>query len=89
MAHYPEYNETQLKGMPGMHGEKFTANIPGYRAGEERINRTNNRLSIGPHEALNQKYLMDDRLKVLFTYGWAVGYNNMVKLKKWCGFGQD
>ena len=81
MAHYPEYNETQLKGMPGMHGEKFTANIPGYRAGEERINRTNNRLSIGPHEALNQKYLMDDRLKVLFAYGWAVGYNKMVMTK--------
>lgn len=77
MAKFPSVYETQFKPSPGMHGEEFSVNMPGYRDGETRINRTNNHMNIGPHEALNQKYMMDRRLKVLFTYGFAVGYNKM------------
>ena len=81
MAKFPEYNETKYRQSPGMHGELFKVSYPGYRAGDERINRTNNRLNVTPHEALSQKYLLDTRLKPLFRYGFAVGYNNMVVTK--------
>lgn len=81
MALFPETFETQTRLAPGGNGEYFVADAPGYRAGEKRINRTNNRLNLTPHEALSQKYLLDTRLKPLFRYGWAVGYNYMVVTK--------
>lgn len=81
MALFPETFETKMRMAPGGNGEYFVADAPGYRAGELRINRTNNRLNITPHEALSQKYLLDTRLKPLFRYGWAIGYNYMVVTK--------
>lgn len=81
MAKFPDNFETKFKPMPGAHGELFKVNYPGYRAGDERINRTNNRLNVTPHEALSQKYILDTRLKPLFRYGFAVGYNYMVVTK--------
>lgn len=81
MAKFPDNFETKFKPMPGAHGELFKVNYPGYRAGDERINRTNNRLNVTPHEALSQKYILDTRLRPLFRYGFAVGYNYMVVTK--------
>lgn len=81
MAMYPSDFETKTKLMPGGHGEYFKVDAPGYRAGEERINRTNNRLNVTPHEALSQKYILDTRLRPLFRYGFAVGYNYMTVTK--------
>lgn len=81
MANYPDSFETKFKMAPGGHGEYFVADAPGYRAGEARINRTNNRLNVTEHAALSQKYLLDTRLKPLFRYGWGVGYNYMVVTK--------
>lgn len=81
MAIYPDTFETKFKLQPGARGEQFVANQPGYRDGATRINRTNNRLNVAAHEALSQKYLFDTRLRPLFKYGYAVGYNNMVVTK--------
>lgn len=81
MAKYPDTFETQFRPSPGMHGEQFSVSYPGYRAGDMRINRTNNRLNVTPHDALSQKYLLDTRLKPLFRYGFAVGYNYMTVTK--------
>lgn len=81
MALYPTSFETKFKLQPGARGEQFTADLPGYRDGATRINRTNNTLNVTPHEALSQKYLFDKRLRPLFKYGYAVGYNNMVITK--------
>lgn len=81
MALYPSTFETKFKLQPGAHGEQFTVDMPGYRDGATRINRTNNTLNVTPHEALSQKYLFDKRLRPLFKYGYAVGYNNMVITK--------
>lgn len=75
---FPTNTQTKLRLQPGSNGERFIANYPGYRAGDVRINRTNNRMNIAKHEALNQKYLVDTRLKVLFTYGFAMGYSKIV-----------
>jgi hypothetical protein len=77
MAVFPNSYETQLRPTKGMHGEKFTADLPGYN-NSERINRTNNRFNVSAHDTLNQKYFLDKRLKPLFTYGFAFGYNSMV-----------
>ena len=81
MAKFPDIFETKFKASPGAHGELFKVSYPGYRAGDARINRTNNRLNVTPHEALSQKYILDTRLKPLFRYGFAVGYNYMVVTK--------
>ena len=81
MAIYPDTFETKFKLQPGARGEQLVANQPGYRDGATRINRTNNRLNVAAHEALSQKYLFDTRLRPLFKYGYAVGYNNMVVTK--------
>ena len=81
MALFPTTFETKFKLQPGARGEQFVANQPGYRDGAVRINRTNNRLNVTSHEALSQKYIFDTRLKPLFKYGFAVGYNNMVITK--------
>ena len=81
MALYPGTFETKFKLQPGARGEQFTADLPGYRDGATRINRTNNNFNVTPHDTLAQKYLFDKRLRPLFKYGFAVGYNNMVVTK--------
>lgn len=63
---------------PGAHGEQFVANLPGYRSDEARINRTNNRLSMTDHDVPPIKYDFDDRMPVLFRYGFAYGFNQIV-----------
>jgi hypothetical protein len=52
--------------------------IPGYRNEEERINRTNNHLEMNDHDVLNIKFGVDPRLPVLFRYGWAYGFNQII-----------
>ena len=63
---------------PGAHGEQFVANLPGYRSDEVRVNRTNNRLSMTDHDVPSIKYDFDDRMPVLFRYGFAYGFNQIV-----------
>lgn len=63
---------------PGAHGEQFVANLPGYREDQVRINRTNNRLSMTDHDVPPIKYDFDDRMPVLFRYGFAYGFNQIV-----------
>lgn len=81
MALYPDSFETKFKLQPGARGEQFVANEVGYRDGETRINRSNNHFNATPHEALSQKYMFDKRLRPLFKYGYAVGYNHLVITK--------
>ena len=63
---------------PGAHGEQFVANLPGYRSDEVRVNRTNNRLSMTDHDVPSIKYDFDDRMPVLFRYGFPYGFNQIV-----------
>jgi len=63
---------------PGAHGEQFVANLPGYRSDEVRVNRTNNRLNMTDHDVPAIKYDFDDRMPVLFRYGFAYGFNQIV-----------
>lgn len=63
---------------PGARGERFKADLPGFRGGEERINRTNMKLSTSEHDVPNIKWEFDRRLPVLFRYGYATGYNQIV-----------
>ncbi|MDY6151921.1 MAG: hypothetical protein SPI06_00785, partial [Terrisporobacter sp.] len=78
MALYPNKFVGQDILQPGARGEKFKADIPGYRGNEDRINRTNMRLNHNEHDTPNIKYMFDDRLPVLFRYGWSYGFNQMV-----------
>jgi hypothetical protein len=52
--------------------------MPGYRENEERINRTNMYWNTGMHDVPNCEWEFDDRLPVLFRYGFAYGFNQMV-----------
>lgn len=63
---------------PGARGEVFKADLPGYRDGADRVNRTNNFLNTSEHDVPNIKYLFDYRLPVLFKYGFAQGFNQVV-----------
>ena len=78
MALHPSKFTGQDRLQPGARGETFQANLPGYRQGGDRINRTNNKLSTSPHDVPNIKYQFDYRLPVLFRYGFAYGYNQIV-----------
>ena len=67
---------------PGARGEAFKNNgFPGHRTNDDRINRTNNALLMNEHDVLNIKYAIDPRLKAMFRYGWAYGYNQIVMPK--------
>lgn len=66
---------------PGARGEIFQANLPGYRDNADRINRSNTVLNINDHDVLNIKYGMDPRLPVLFKYGFAHAYNQLIMPK--------
>lgn len=63
---------------PGADGSLFKANLPGYRSDEDRMNRAEMNININDHDVLNIKYGMDPRLPVLFRYGFAHGYNQLV-----------
>ena len=81
MALHPHTNTSKETLQPGARGESFNANLPGYRTAEKRINRTNMKLSASAHDVPNIKWEMDARLPVLFRYGYAYGYNQMVMPK--------
>jgi hypothetical protein len=78
MALQPNSFNGQDKLQPGARGETFQANLPGYRDQDDRINRTNNKLATNAHDVPNVKYEFDRRLPVLFRYGFAYGYNQIV-----------
>lgn len=78
MALHPSKFTGQYKLQPGGRGETFQADYPGHRNQGDRINRTNNKLNTSPHDVPNIKYQFDYRLPVLFRYGFAYGYNQMV-----------
>lgn len=78
MALNPRTRSGKEVGQPGFRGEIFQTNLPGYRTNEDRINRTNTTLNLNDHDVLNIKYGMDPRLPVLFRYGFAYGYNQIV-----------
>lgn len=79
MALNPYTHSSQESLQPGARGEMFqNAGIPGHRTDDNRVNRTNNELELGRHDVLSQKYGFDPRLKPLFRYGWAYGYNQLV-----------
>ena len=63
---------------PGARGQIFNPNLPGYRDGADRINRSNNFMNTSQHDVPNIKYLFDYRLPVLFKYGFAQGFNQIV-----------
>ena len=82
MALYPYSFNSKDVLQPGARGGMFVnTGIPGYRNEEERINRTNNQLAMNDHDVLNIKYGVDPRLPVLFRYGWAYGYNQVIMPK--------
>lgn len=78
MALQPKDYTINERLQPGARGEIFQANLPGYRDGADRINRTNNFMNTSEHDVPNIKYLMDFRLPVLFKYGFAYGFNQIV-----------
>lgn len=78
MALYPNSFNGQERLQPGGRGETFQSDIPGHRNQGDRINRTNNKLNTSAHDVPNIKYQFDFRLPVLFRYGYAYGYNQMV-----------
>ena len=81
MAIYPNDFSAQDRLSPGARGEIFQANLPGYRDGADRINRTNTNLNTNEHDRTNIKYEFDRRLPVLFKYGFAYGFNQLVMPK--------
>ena len=79
MALYPYSFKSKDVLQPGARGGMFINDgIPGYRREEERINRTNNHLEMNDHDVLNIKFGVDPRLPVLFRYGWAYGFNQII-----------
>lgn len=82
MALQPNSFSSREVLQPGARGEAFKNNgFPGHRTNDDRINRTNNALLMNEHDVLNIKYAMDPRLKAMFRYGWAYGYNQIVMPK--------
>lgn len=81
MAQYPSNFTGQDRLQPGGRGEIFQQDMPGYRGQGDRINRTNTTLNTTPHDATNITYSLDSRLPVLFRYGWAYGFNQIVMTK--------
>ena len=81
MALNPSSFSTKDTLQPGARGETFVQSMPGYRSQEDRVNRTNTRLSMVAHDVPDIKYEFDDRLPVLFRYGFAYGFNQIVTPK--------
>lgn len=78
MALHPNTFMSKQSLQPGARGEIFQQDIPGYRGQGDRINRTNMKLAVSEHDVPNIKWELDRRLPVLFRYGWAHGYNQIV-----------
>lgn len=78
MALHPTYFNGQDRLQPGARGEIFQSDIPGHRNQGDRINRTNSKLATSAHDVPNIKYQFDYRLPVLFRYGYAYGFNQIV-----------
>lgn len=78
MALHPNTFMSKQSLQPGARGEIFQQDMPGYRGQGDRINRTNMKLAVSEHDVPNIKYELDRRLPVLFRYGWAHGYNQVV-----------
>ena len=81
MALHPDTFSSKETLQPGARGESFQVDIPGYRGGEKRINRTNMKLATSAHDVPNVKWELDARLLPLFRYGYAYGYNQIVMPK--------
>lgn len=81
MAIHPNSFMSKQSLQPGARGEIFQQDMPGYRGQGDRINRTNMKLAVSEHDVPNIKWEMDRRLPVLFRYGWAHGYNQIVMPK--------
>lgn len=81
MALHPNTFMSKQSLQPGARGEIFQQDMPGYRGQGDRINRTNMKLAVSEHDVPNIKYELDRRLPVLFRYGWAHGYNQVVMPK--------
>ena len=82
MALYPYTTQSRDVLQPGARGGVFVNDgIPGHRNEGERINRTNNHLEMNDHDVLNIKFGVDPRLPVLFRYGWAYGFNQLIMPK--------
>ena len=81
MAIHPNSFMTKQSLQPGARGEIFQQDMPGYRGQGDRINRTNMKLAVSEHDVPNIKWELDRRLPVLFRYGWAHGYNQIVMPK--------
>lgn len=81
MALHPNTFMSKQSLQPGARGEIFQQDMPGYRGQGDRINRTNMKLAVSEHDVPNIKYELDRRLPVLFRYGWAHGYNQIVMPK--------
>lgn len=81
MAIHPNSFMTKQSLQPGARGEIFQADLPGYRGQGDRINRTNMKLAVSEHDVPNIKWELDRRLPVLFRYGFAHGYNQIVMPK--------
>ena len=79
MALYPNNFNGKDTLQPGARGERFQSQFPGHRDEEaNRVNRTNMKLNTSQHDVPNIKYQFDYRLPVLFKYGYAFGFNQMV-----------
>ena len=78
MAIHPNTFMSKQSLQPGARGEIFQQDMPGYRGQGDRINRTNMKLAVSEHDVPNIKYELDRRLPVLFRYGWAHGFNQIV-----------
>ena len=82
MAIHPNSFMSKQTLQPGARGEMFQADLPGYRGqGDNRVNRTNMKLAVSEHDVPNIKWELDRRLPVLFRYGFAHGYNQIVMPK--------
>ena len=81
MAIHPNTFTSKFSLQPGARGEKFQADMPGYRNQGERINRTNMNLNVSPHDSPAVKYSLDERLESMFRFGYAHGYNQLVVTK--------
>lgn len=78
MALLPSDMTSQQFLQPGARGEIFRSDIPGHRNEGDRVNRTQNHMNVSEHDVPNVKYEFDYRLPVLFRYGWAYGFNQIV-----------
>lgn len=78
MALYPKNFNGQDRLQPGARGEMFQSDLPGHRNQGDRVNRTNMKLNTSQHDVPNIKYQFDYRLPVLFRYGYAHGFNQIV-----------